>query len=175
MPAVPPQPPVYAHLAQAQMDSALLACLSWALQPFLIPPAPGMSSDLPLWFSAFCAAHGSCQWQRDEITETNTETKPSPRLEKNLSPQLFGKHTWLRTDFARKALRGVTNVVCRLDGATQQLHLACRLPINPQALLRHTGIQRGADDQSVCYSPVPPLACQAMIKSNWIQPSLGGV
>lgn len=167
------------------MDFAPLACLSWALQPFLIPPASRMSSGPPLWFSAFCAAQSSCKWQelqqrpskKDEATETNRETNHTPghcsRLEKNLSHVALWKTRVAKNRRRQESLnRSDRHMVCRLDGATQQLHLACRLPINPQAQLRHTEGQRGAGDRSVWYNPAlvprPQLACQAMLKSNWI-------
>lgn len=163
LPAVPLQPPVCAHLAQALMDSAPLACLSWALQPFLIPAASRMSSGLPFPFGKTNHPPGLCS-----------------RLEKNLSHVALWKTLMAKNRHCQESLnRTDRHVVCRLDGATQQLHLACRLPVNPQAQLCHTEGHRGAGARSVWYCPVPvprpQLACQAMIKSNWIQPCLGRV
>ena len=39
-------------------------------------------------------------------------------------------------------------MACRLDRDTEQLHLACRLPINPHAQPCHTEGQKQADDQA---------------------------
>lgn len=85
--------------------------------------------------------------------------------------------------------RSDRHMVCRLDRATEQLRLACRLSINPQTQLCPTEEQKGAGDQAgavpsswvhmvqpstgamtagaVSALPLPRLSCPAMIKSNW--------
>lgn len=138
--------------------------------------------EQPRAAGATAATQGEGGGNRDQQGKPNRCPGCCSGLERNLSHIALWKTHAAKDNRCQESLcRSGRHMVCRLDRVTEQRRLACRLPINPQAQLRHTeepvtrlGLSQAPESMQPSTGaiaagagsavPLPRLACPATIK-----------